>query len=80
MLLQSPAGVDDVYNYYVSRMRVGTAAKRAGPPVTGGGNEVLSSANIYVMPGFESHPSASSSPRLPVLRVNDGRDAIYSLD
>lgn len=58
VLLQSPAGVDDVYNYYVSRMRVSTVRGA----VTGGGNEVLSSANIYVMPGFESH---GAPPRHP---------------
>lgn len=65
MLLQSPAGIDDVYNYYVSRMRVSTTTVRAGggTPVTGGGNEVLPSANIYVTPGFESRSLFSPRAR-----------------
>lgn len=68
VLLQSPAGVDDVYNYYVSRMRV--SARRGA--VTGGGNEVLSSANIYVMSGFESHPL--STP----LRASSVEEALFT--
>ena len=37
-----------------------------GVPVTGGGNEVLSSANIYVTPGFESRPSSPLTAASPV--------------